>query len=260
MESKIIIFESGISDGIMSNNKKFYPDNMSQEEINEKFLKTRIEFGKKNNIDGKKIYRATQKNTINNLEYPDGQYVVLNPNKITEDAWYEQLEADIIILPNNDKRIVLAHQMADCPILIAEDRRLGITALSHCGAVYINRLLPQQTIFALQKEYNSNLQDIYVYVGSCAHKENYVYEKYPYWATNEEVWKDSIIKEKDNLFHIDMPRAITRQLNSIDINNIEISPNDTIIDERYYSHAGNYQGRKKVTGQNLVGFYYKTSK
>lgn len=257
MKSKIIIFESGISDGIMSNNKKFYPENLSQDEINKIFLETRIKFGKKYRIDGKKIFRATQKNSINKLEYPDGQYLVLDPNTITEDAWYESLIADIIILPYNTKKIVLAHQMADCPIMIAEDRRLGVTALSHCGAVYINRKLPQQTIKCLQKEYHSKPEDIYVYIGSCAHKENYVYTNYPYWATNEEVWANSIEKASDNLYHIDMPRAIIEQLQSAGITNIKVSQNDTIIDDKYYSHAGHYQGKKKDNGQNIVGFYYK---
>lgn len=257
MESKIIIFESGVSDGIMSNNKKFYNNDMSQEEIDKVFLEKRIEFGKKNNINGTKIYRATQKNSINKLEYPDGQYLVLDSNNITEDAWYESLIADIIIMPYNTKKIALAHQMADCPIMIAEDRKIGVTALSHCGAAYINRKLPKQTIEALQKEYHSNLEDIYVYIGSCAHKENYVYNEYPHWATNEKVWKDSIIKQADKQYHIDMPKAIINQLKDIGIKNIEISPNDTIVDERYYSHAGYYQGKKKESGQNIVGFYYK---
>lgn len=260
MESKIVIFESGVEDGIMSNNKKFYPENFSQQNIDEEFLENRIKFGKKQQIDGTKIYRATQKNSFNNLEYPDGKYLVLDLNMNSVDAWYEKLIADIIIMPYNNKKIVLAHQMADCPIIIAEDRNLKVTALSHCGAAYIDRKLPQQTIEALQKEYNSKTEDIYVYIGSCAHKEHYTYKEYPSWATNKEIWQDSIKKESDNLYHIDMIKAITEQLNKIDIRNIIISPNDTITDKRYYSHAGNYQGLKKDQGQNIVGFYYSIEK
>ncbi len=257
MKSRIVIFESGISDGIMSNNRKFYPKNWTQEKIDETFLEKRIKFGKKHSIDGTRIYRATQKNTINKLEYPDGQYLILDPNATnSEDAWYEKLVADIIIMPYNNKKVALAHQMADCPIMIAEDRRQGVTALSHCGAVYINRLLPQQTIEALQKEYNSNLEDIYVYIGSCAHKENYIYDTYPKWATNKDVWQDAIIKIAD-FYHIDMPKAIAKQLNRIGIKNLTISDKDTITDSSFYSHAGNYQGLKKENGQNIVGFYYE---
>ena len=34
MKSQIEIFETGIKDGIMSKNKKFYKENLTQEEIN----------------------------------------------------------------------------------------------------------------------------------------------------------------------------------------------------------------------------------
>ena len=76
--------------------------------------------------------------------------------------------------------------MSDCPILIIEDRKLGVTAISHCGAVYINRYLPLQTVEALEKEYGSKPENLYAYIGSHIHKENYIYETYPKWATNKE--------------------------------------------------------------------------
>ena len=42
MQSKIKIFETGIRHGIMSRNKKFYPENKTEEEIKKIFLETRI--------------------------------------------------------------------------------------------------------------------------------------------------------------------------------------------------------------------------
>ena len=38
MDSKIKIFETGIKDGIMSRNKKFYNKNLTQPEINKIFF------------------------------------------------------------------------------------------------------------------------------------------------------------------------------------------------------------------------------
>jgi copper oxidase (laccase) domain-containing protein len=154
------------------------------------------------------------------------------------------------------KDIVLGNQMADCPILIVEDREKEVTALSHCGASYINRMLPVDTVKALIKEFNSNIDDLYVYVGSCAKKENYIYDKYPFWATDEKVWKDLIIEKEDG-FHIDMNGAIRKQLEQIGIKHIEESPIDTITDNRYYSHRAASMGKKEKLGQNFVGFYYK---
>lgn len=256
MKSKIKIFESGIIDGVMSRNKKFYSEEMTQEEITKKFLETRIKLGKKYGFNGKKIFQAFQKSKNNNIEYKDGTYHIIKEEDINnKDLWYVELPADILIISENFKNIVVGSQMADCPIIIIEDRRLGVTALSHCGASYINRYLPKQTAEALIREYHSNPSDLYVYIGSCAKKESYIYDRYPGWATNKSVWKEYIIKNENN-YNIDMPGAIIKQLKSIGIKNIALSSKDTITDEEHYSHSASSRGNARKNGQNFVGFYY----
>lgn len=257
MKSQIEIFETGIKDGIMSKNKKFYRENLTQEEINKIFLETRLNFAKKYNLNGLHIFQALQKTPLNKLNYPDGKYIVISEENMTkEDYWSEELPADILIISNKYKNIIVGNQMSDCPILIAEDRRLGVTALAHCGASYINRNLPIQTIMALENEYHSNLNDIYVYIGSCIKTESYVYDSYPSWATNKEVWKDCIKKEQ-SIYKIDLVKAIKKQLKSIGISHIKVSKIDTFKDKNYYSHLAEYNGIKEKSGQNFVGFYYK---
>ena len=257
MKSQIEIFETGIKDGIMSKNKKFYKENLTQEEINKIFLETRLKFAKKYNLNGLHIFQALQKTQLNKLNYPDGKYIVISEENMTkEDYWSEELPADILIISNKYKNIIVGNQMSDCPILIAEDRRLGVTALALCGASYINRNLPIQTIMALENEYHSNLNDIYVYIGSCIKTESYVYDSYPSWATNKEVWKDCIKKEQ-SLYKIDLVKAIKKQLKSIGISHIKVSKIDTFKDKNYYSHLAEYNGIKEKSGQNFVGFYYK---
>lgn len=257
MKSQIEIFETGIKDGIMSKNKKFYKENLTQEEINKIFLETRLKFAKKYNLNGLHIFQALQKTPLNKLNYPDGKYIVISEENMTkDDYWSEELPADILIISNKYKNIIVGNQMSDCPILIAEDRRLGVTALAHCGASYINRNLPIQTIMALKNEYHSNLNDIYVYIGSCIKTESYVYDSYPSWATNKEVWKDCIKKEQ-SIYKIDLVKAIKKQLKSIGISHIKVSKIDTFKDKNYYSHLAEYNGIKEKSGQNFVGFYYK---
>lgn len=257
MKSQIEIFETGIKDGIMSKNKKFYKENLTQEEINKIFLETRLKFAKKYNLNGLHIFQALQKTPLNKLNYPDGKYIVISEENMTkDDYWSEELPADILIISNKYKNIIVGNQMSDCPILIAEDRRLGVTALAHCGASYINRNLPIQTIMALENEYHSNLNDIYVYIGSCIKTESYVYDSYPSWATNKEVWKDCIKKEQ-SIYKIDLVKTIKKQLKSIGISHIKVSKIDTFKDKNYYSHLAEYNGIKEKSGQNFVGFYYK---
>lgn len=258
MKSKITIFESGIADGIMSRNKKFYEEDTTIEEINEMFLKVRNNLGKKYGFNGKKIFQALQKNATNGVKYNDGTYHVINEEDINnDDLWFVEIPADILIISEKYKNIVVGNQMADCPVLIIEDRHLGVTALSHCGAPYINRNLPIQTAEALIKEFNSNPGNLYVYIGSNAKKESYIYDKYPTWATEKDVWENFIIKNNNNEFNIDMDGAIINQLESIGINNITISPKDTITNKEYYSHSASSKGNIRKKGQNFVGFFYK---
>ena len=257
METKIIIFETGKEEGIMSTNPKFYSKETTIEEIQKQFLKVRKNVVKKHNIDAKKIVMAHQKNDNNLLEYKDGKYIVIKEEYFTKnDYWYIDLQTDILILPEKIKNIIVGHQMSDCPILIIEDRKLGVTAISHCGAAYINRYLPRQTVEALEKEYGSQPENLYVYIGSHIHKENYIYDTYPKWATNENVWKNNIIK-KEKGYHIDMTSAIITQLKPKGIYNIKVSKYNTATCEKYYSHYEATRGNNNKLGQNFVGFYYK---
>lgn len=257
MTKKLVIFEANKQDGIMSRNKKFYPEEVSTDQINERFLETRNKLGKKYNFNGKRIVQAKQKSEINQLEYPDGKYINLSKVTFLEDDWWDTyLPADILIFTQDNTEIVVGNQMADCPVIIAEDKRLGVTAVSHCGVVYINRELPKQTIEALIKEYHSNPQDIYVYVGSCAKKETFIYESFPVWNTNDKVW-NGFIKEQDGKYTIDLVGAIEKQLRQLGVSKIEISPIDTITDPNYASYYGNYHGNSSKLGQNFVGCFYK---
>lgn len=257
MKSQIKIFETGINDGIMSRNKKFYDEALEQEEISTIFYNTRQKVGQKFGFKGEKMLQAKQKSNMNDVNYTDGTYIVISDKYLTKkDLWEENIPADILIITNKYKNIVVGNQMADCPIVIIEDRKIGATALAHCGALYINRNLPKQLVESLQKEYNSKIDNLYVYIGSCAKKESYVYNNYPTWATNKALWKDYIIK-KNNLYYIDLVGAIVNQLNSKGIKNIEISPYDTVKSDKYYSNSASSKGNKEKFGQNFVGFFYK---
>ena len=254
MKSKIKIIETNKNDGIMSKNIKFY-EGKTKEEASEIFLNTRLKIGNKYHLNGRKIVVPYQKTALNDINYPDGTYEIVNTKEIKlEDYWEYHYDCDILITKENEKKIIVGHMMADCPVLIAEDRRLGQTAMAHCGASEIDRELPKDIIRALQKE-NSKLEDIYVYVGSCCKKETYIYDTYPKWATNE-LWK-KYIKKVENGYSIDLNGIIKKQLKELGITHIRESKIDTIIDENYYSHYAYVHGQKEKYGQNFVGFYYK---
>ncbi len=256
---KLIIFESNISDNIMSKNAKFYPQKYTKEQREKSFLKHRIELGKKYNIDGKKILHPKQKDVDYDVDYQDGTFIKIKEKHLQkEDFWDEKLPADILIISKDYPNITIGHQMADCPILIAEDTKKQIAAVSHDGVLQINREVPRLTIEALKQVAGSTPEDIKVYIGSCVKKDSYQYDSYPKWATND-VWKDCIIK-KENTYYIDMVKAIKKQLNKEEISNIIESPIDTYQDPNYYSHIAAVKGNNKKKGQNFVGCFYQEVK
>lgn len=254
--SDLVIFETNNQDGIMSKNKRFYPADYDEKKIKEEFKKVRLKIGKKYKFNGLKILQPFQKDVENNIDYPDGTYKRIDKSVLkSEDLWDEQINADILLIDSNYPNIVIGHRMADCPVIIAEDKKNKIIAVSHCGALQINRKVPMYTIEALQKEGKSNLSDIFVYIGSCIKKDSYIYTTYPTWATNDEIWQ-GCIEKKDNNYHIDLVKAIKKQLKIPD-ENIIISPIDTYKDEKYYSHVSEKRKEIKPVGQNFVGAFYK---
>ena len=255
MESKIIIFESTNEEGIFSTNKKFYPGK-SEKYIENEFIKTRKKIANKFNFNYLKMFEPKQKMQDND-DYPDNKYVILDDSYMNkEDFLDEIIHTDILILPSKYKEVVVGHRAADCPILILEDRKLGLTALCHCNTVHINRELPMNLIKIMIYEFNCKLNDLYLYISSFVHKENYIYDKYPIWATNEKIWHKAITKEEDG-YHIDIEKAILDQIKIFDINEISISPIDTADNNKYASHTKAVQGNKEKLGQNFIGFYYK---
>ena len=259
MESRIVIFEANREDGNFSINKKFYPPKTLKRERVKLFHEDRLRLGTKLGIDGNHIFKANQKGEYKpDYDHEDGKYIILDDSNMKKKDFYQEiLPADILILPEKYKEIAVANPSADCPIVICEDRKKGYTALSHCGGKYINRCLPKDTIKAMIEGCHSNPEDLYVYIGSCVKKESYVYDKYPAWATNKDVWKNNITEE-DGKYYIDLIGAIKEQLQEMGIIHLEISPINTATDPRYYSHSAAHATKDKTKlGQNFIGFYYK---
>jgi len=254
MKSKIIIFEGTMKDGLFTRSRRFYPENYTEEDIYNAYKKDRIKLGKKYGFSGLKMFHPRQKMEDND-RYPDNKAVFLDEKYMQkEDYFQENIEADILIISKDYPKIAVTHNMADCPVLIAEDRKKGITALAHCGIYHINRGLPKAMIETLIKD-NSNPQNIYLYIGSHIKKDNYIYDKYPPQATNEEIWKDAIEK-KEGKYYINLEKAIRNQLKDYSLGEIMVSAIDTEEHPDYASHRKEKEGNTSKKGQNIVGFYY----
>lgn len=247
-------------DGNMNTQAKFYKKGMTKEEIRKDFDLRRISFGSRNGFNGLKIVVPTMKNSNNSHLYSDGKSVNITNEMISDydDLYNFDVEADILTMDSNIDDIALAYPVADCPVVFAYDANNNAVGMAHCGGEYINRDLPSQLVDAMHDTFDSKIKNLSIYIGPFIHTENYVYDRYPKWATSEQNWRDCIIKHK-GLYHIDLAGAITKQLvdKGIDQGSIYASVYDTATNDMFYSNSVSSSDPTKA-GRFYEGCYFTT--
>lgn len=252
MIKQLQIFETGNFFGNMNMNKAFYPENYSDENIKNDFLNRRIKLGNDYKFDGHKMFMADQKDKRGTWFEIDEDYVKANPN-----GWSD-INQDILIVTEKTPGVVIGHPVADCPVVMMVDKEKGIAAIGHCSAELVDMKMPMLVADALYDSYRSKDEDIYAYVSACA-GNGWTYDKYPAWAKNNEIWNDFIIEDENGLYHIDLKKAIAKQLVERNINDVSICNIDTITDPRFYSNSAACYNKDKA-GRNFAGAFFTDQK
>lgn len=248
------IVETGNFYGNMNTQAKFYPEGMSAEERAKVFLERRMEVGEDYGFDGHKMFMADQLDKKGTYFEITDEYVEANPN-----GWSD-IKEDILIVTHKLPGVVIGHPVADCPVVMMEDQKNGVTAIAHCSAELIDKRLPMMVVDALVRSYGTKEEDIFAYVSACA-GNNWTYDSYPKWATDNDLWKQSIILDKKGLYHIDMRVAIAKQLSErkLESPQIEFNWDDTITNPEYYSNCAsspNGLNDESKTGRHFAGAFY----
>lgn len=232
------------------------------------FLAHRYALGECYDFDYCKMFMADQKDKSGTYFVLDKDYVDANPK-----GWSD-IDEDILVIKNDVAGVVAGHPIADCPVVIMEDIRNGVTAVCHCSAELIDKRLPMLMADALLDYTHTRDEDISVYVSSCA-GDNWTYEGVPSWLNDMDMWLDSqgIKLEEDIIkngvvvpkMRIFLRNAIKNQLMERGIypNQIIFSDIDTITNPNYYSNsAASANGLNKTEkfGRNFAGAFYKKEK
>lgn len=243
------IVETGISYGNMNTAKRFFPEEYTTEDRKKVFLDHRLKAGEDFGFDGHKMFMADQTDKCGTWFEIDKDYVEANPNGWTD------IPEDILIITDEVPRVVIGHPVADCPVVMAFDRVKGVAAIAHCSAELVDSKMPMLLIDALLESHKSRDHNIAAYISMCA-GNSWTYDKYPAWAKDDRVWNDVITLREDGLYHIDLKKAVTKQLIDRNIEKISVSPIDTITDPGYYSNsAARYDSSK--SGRNFAGTFYR---
>ena len=186
------------------------------------------------------------------------EYVEANPNGWTD------IPEDILITTDKVPGVAIGYPVADCPVIIMEDIKQGVTAVAHCSAELIDSRLPMMIADALNDAYNTKDEDILVAVGPMA-GPNWTYTDLPpKWAHDQNFWINTgAITKENNEFKIDLKKAISSQLKERNVGQegrTIYSNVDTITDSRYYSNAEASKGKQEKYGRQFVGVVYQKTR
>lgn len=243
------IVETGNRFGNM--NGSAFPASVPREQRRDLFWQHRVAVGEAYGFDPCKMFMADQTDKNGSYFEITRDYVEANPKGWTDIA------QDILIVTDKVPGVVIGHPVADCPVVMIEDVKQGVTAIGHCSAELIDKKMPMMVKAALQEAYDSNDDDIIAYVSACA-GSNWTYNNYPKFAMDARVW-DGAIKEEDGIFRIDVRTAVARQLKEAKVLDVRFNYDDTITHPGYYSNnASSIYGLNDPSkyGRNFAGVFY----
>ena len=217
----------------------------------------RKNLGQSMGFDGNRMFMADQVHKSGTFFEVTQDYVEANPNGWTD------IPEDILIVTENTPGVVIGHPVADCPVVMMIDRRQGISAIGHCSAELIDRRLPTMIGEVLQSVYGSRADDVFTYVSACA-GDGWVYDGFPKWAKDQQVWDRCIVYGDDGLFHIHLKPALLKQILSAGIqsDHVMFNMDDTILDPNYYSNSASSQmggQQESKYGRHFAGMFFENA-
>lgn len=229
---KLNVFVSSQRDGIMSKDKKYFP-NLSTEERELLYETTLTKFFERRNIKYEDVIVLTDKNN---------KVKSRSVSSVTQKS-----KESILILKDNNSKCV-AVETNDYPVIIATantEEGQSVSAIALGTIENINNDLLHEIIESLLKETNAAPFEMTFYVGACPSKEKLTVD--PNLLTNSYIWNNTITKNKKKTY-VDLRFAIFNALvkEIVDPNNIYFDSTDTTEDEKYFSEIGEKPGKNLV--------------
>lgn len=230
---KLNVFVSSQKDGIMSRDKKFFP-NLSSEERELLYETTLTRFFAKRNIKYENVVVLPEKNT--------------EIKSRTATSTTKKVKEAILILKDTTKDLCIAAETNDYPVIIASsknEKNQSVAAIALGTIENLNNDLLHEMIESLIKETNAAPFEMTFYIGACPSKEKLLVDQA--LLTNSYIWKGTVTKKKKN-YYLDIRYAIFNTLikEIVDPNNIYFDSTDTTEDDKYFSNLGNKPGKNLV--------------
>lgn len=157
------------------------------------------------------------------------------------------------------ENVFLTVRTADCfPILIC-DKLKKVVAAVHSGREGTRLNIVGKTIDKMKKEYNINVENLYVYIGAGVCKRHYVVDQECYMDFYNSLSalfnkEDLAMKLNCHDYHIDLLEAIKLQLHDCSISNaqIKIENECTYENDRYFSYRRDKTKNRQISVIGIV--------
>lgn len=226
---KLNVFVSSTKDGIMSNDKKYFPK-LTKEERDLLYESTLTRFFSKRNIDRENVIIINDKNTKHSA------HTATIENKKIKDK--------VVVLKDKTPNLVVAVETSDEPIIVASaknEQNESTCVVAKASIKNLNEDLLTLMVDTLMKETDAPPFEMTFYIGACPSQDKFVLDNVN--ELTSPIWKDTY-KKKKNKYYLDIRYAIFNQLlkEIVDPNFIYFDSNDTT-ESDYFSDFTDKKGK-----------------
>lgn len=226
---KLNVFVSSTKDGIMSNDKKYFPK-LTKEERDLLYESTLTRFFSKRNIGRENVIIINDKNTKHSA------HTATIENKKIKDK--------VVVLKDKTPNLVVAVETSDEPIIVASaknEQNENTCVVAKASIKNLNEDLLTLMVDTLMKETDAPPFEMTFYIGACPSQDKFVLDNVN--ELTSPIWKDTY-KKKKNKYYLDIRYAIFNQLlkEIVDPNFIYFDSNDTT-ESDYFSDFTDRKGK-----------------
>lgn len=226
---KLNVFVSSTKDGIMSNDKKYFPK-LTKEERDLLYESTLTRFFSKRNIDRENVIIINDKNTKHSA------HTATIENKKIKDK--------VVVLKDKTPNLVVAVETSDEPIIVASaknEQNENTCVVAKASIKNLNEDLLTLMVDTLMKETDAPPFEMTFYIGACPSQDKFILDNVN--ELTSPIWKDTY-KKKKNKYYLDIRYAIFNQLlkEIVDPNFIYFDSNDTT-ESDYFSDFTDKKGK-----------------
>ncbi|MDD3475199.1 MAG: polyphenol oxidase family protein [Candidatus Dojkabacteria bacterium] len=191
-----------------------------------------------------------------NFKYKNTYQLKTNIKEFDRVEIINDIPKDLTVIDNTDSlitsnpNIVLALLTADCLQIIAYDRVNKVLALIHSGFKWQDAGIIDKTLNVMHEKFETNVENIFVYLGDCISKDFYRWDEGIFNNTNENSWiRKTLVKDNHptHPYLIDLRKSAILNLRDLGIKeeNILDTKTDCYSNDKYFSHVRSLNQKEK---------------